>query len=279
MKKVLLLFILFNTILFTPGAYAETAGPSVRLAAETLLGEKLTYNISFLWFKKIARGEISLTRGDRPGTYLATLKAETRGVAAFFTRNRVETYTTLMEEGPDGLLRPLLQIADTRKGKGKKITHRQASYTFDFSTRQVVYRKIINGQERTKITLPMAQDTPVYDFLTAFFNLRLGRLGQLDVGGEIRMAAFSRKGPEEIRISRIAQKEQKRMHFSDNLMLCKVLLSPETFKTKSRDVYVGFDKNLRPLKAVVKNVIGLGDVRGKLVGVVEPASETLVGSR
>ena len=60
------------------------------------------------------------------------------------------------------------------------------------------------------------------------------------------------------------------MGFADDLILCKVLLTPETFKTKSRDVYVGFDPQLRPRLAVVKNVIGLGDVRGKLIQGSEP---------
>ncbi|MCF6179275.1 MAG: DUF3108 domain-containing protein [Geopsychrobacter sp.] len=243
--------------------------PVVRPIA-SLVGEKLSYNISFLWFKKIAQGEIRLDKGPKIGTYLATLTAKTRGMAAFFTRNRVETYTTLMEEGPDGRLRPLLQTSDTKKDKRGKATHRLTSYRFDFATQQVMYQKSVNGVEQQKTLLPMNPEQPTYDFLSAFYNLRLGRLGPFEVGKDIQLAAFSRKGPEKIVISRLTKKDQKKMGVSADLLLCKVLMAPETFKAKSRDVYVGFDEKLRPQLAVVKNVIGLGDVRGILTQVVEP---------
>lgn len=264
---------LFWLLLSISPAWADppaVAPGSERLPVSALLGEKLNYDISFLWFKKIARGEIRLEEGDRPGTYLATLKAETRGIASFFTRHRIETYTTLMEEGPDGQLRPLLQVSDTRKGRGSDVTHRRTSYTFDFDAHEVIYRKTIDGEERLYTRMPMAEAEPVYDFLTAFYNLRLGRLGKIEKGRDIRLAAYSRKGPEKIVVCRAYDEEQQSLDIADSLMLCKVLISPEIFKSNVRDVYVGFDAQLRPLTAVVKDVIGLGDVRGELVNVTEP---------
>ena len=269
--KILLVLLLFffsfipavSTKVFAADGFAKTS-------VSSLLGEKLTYNVSFLWFNKIALGEISLEQGQKKGTYLATLTAKTRGMAAYFTRNRVETYTTLMEEGPGGLLRPLLQTSDTKKGKGSKTTHRLTSYTFDFKTNQVGYSKTINGVAQQQHMLPMDDERPTYDFLTAFYNLRLGRLGSVEPGHDIKLSAFSRKGPEEIIISRLFEEEQQRLNFPLDLLLCKVLMAPDTFKTKGRDVYVGFDIRLRPKVAVIKNVIGLGDVRGELVHATEP---------
>ncbi len=269
--RILLGSLLFSLVLF-PTLFVEAfaADRLTKSSANSLLGEKLTYKVSFLWFEKIALGEISFEPGEKKGTYLATLTAKTRGMTAYFTRNRVETYTTLMEEGPGGLLRPLLQISDTKKGKGKKTTHRLTSYAFDFDTNQVVYTKTINGVAQQQHMLPMDEEKPTYDFLTAFYNLRLGRLGEVEPGHDIKLSAFSRKGPEEITISRLAEKEQQRLKFPLDLLLCKVLMAPDTFKTKGRDVYVGFDNQLRPKLAVIKNVIGLGDVRGELVHVTEP---------
>jgi len=273
MKKSLLLVTLV-CLLGQPLAYAqktEDSAMSQPLPVSALLGETLSYNISFLWFKKIARGEISLRVGEQPGTYLATLKASTRGVAAFFTRNRVETYTTLMEEGPDGLLRPLSQVSDTRKGKGDSVRHRISTYTFDFANRQVIYHKTINGEERSRKVLQISEGQKVYDFLTAFYNLRLHRLGSIKPGKNIKLTAFSRKGPKEIVVCPVFEEEQKSLEIPQDLLLCKVLLDPEVFRTQTRDVYVGFDERLRPLRAVVKNVIGLGDVRGELTNIVEPS--------
>ncbi len=269
--RILLVSLLLPLILLpTPFVEAFAADSLTKASANSLLGEKLTYKVSFLWFKKIALAEISFETGEKKGTYLATLTAKTRGMAAFFTRNRVETFTTLMEEGPAGLLRPLLQVSDTKKGKGKKTTHRLTSYTYDYDTNQVGYSKTINGIAQHKYMLPMVNDKPTYDFLTAFYNLRLGRLGAVEPGHDIKLSAFSRKGPEEIIISRLVEEEQQRLKFPMGLLLCKVLMSPDTFKTKGRDVYVGFDSQLRPKLAVIKNVIGLGDVHGELVHVTEP---------
>ena len=272
MKTQILILLLVFQFFLGPVVRAETApvDPPARLPISALLGEKLTYNISFLWFRKIARGEILLEPGEKSGTYLATLTARTRGVAAFFTGNRVETYAALMEEGPDGLLRPLVQTSDTKKDDGEQETHRQTTYTFNFSANQVSYHKTINGVAQKKHLLPMDEEHPTYDFLTAFYNLRLGRLGSVEMGRDIKLAAFSRKGPEEIVICRLFEEGNMQLELSEDLILCKVLMDPDTFNTKGRDVYVGFDDLLRPQIAVIKNVIGMGDVRGELVHITEP---------
>lgn len=266
MKNYLLLLLMTGLLSFNPAHARQALASSAfrPMPVRSLLGENLKYEISFLWFDRIALGEISLQAGDKPGTYLATLKARTLGVAAFFTRNRVETYTTLMEEGPDGLLRPLRQISDTRRDKGKGVRQRISSYFFDFEQRQVLYVKTTNGKETDRKLLDMQKGQPVYDFLSAFYNLRLKRLGPIRAGKPITLAAFSRKGQKKIVVSRLFEEEQKKMKFPQELLLCKVLLDPETFGSDSSDVYVGFDERLRPLQAVVKNVIGLGDVRGVL---------------
>jgi len=265
MKRQILIILLLVQFGLVPPVSADVVAESTDwLPVSAVLGEILDYNVSFLWFKKIARGQIRFEQGEKDGTYIATLSAATRGTAAFFTRNRVETYTTLMEEGPDGLLRPLLQTSDTQKGKGSRVTHRITSYAFDFDAKQVIYSKAVNGNVEQTQRLSMDELTPVYDFLTAFYNLRLGRLGPVIPGSGIKLSAFSRKGPEEIVICRLFEEQQKLMDVSADLLLCKVLMAPGTFKTKGRDVYVAFDQQLRPQLAVIKNVIGLGDVRGEL---------------
>jgi hypothetical protein len=274
MKKIfLMMLVLFSYSLSAAAAVESVCESSFQQRPiESLLGETLTYNISFLWFDKIARGEIKLEKGEVKDTYVATLTAKTYGMAAFFTSHRIEIYTTLMEKGPNGLLRPLLQTSNTQKEKRGKISQRQTSYDFDFAAKNVTYLKKIDGVEQQKILLGMEGKEPVYDFLTAFYNFRLGYLGDVEVGRDLKLTAFSRKGPEEIVISRLVAAEQNNLKFSNDLLLCRILLLQETFNSKSRDVYVGFDAQLRPQVTVVKNVIGLGDVQGKLIQVVEPNS-------
>ncbi len=265
----LLLFLLLGSVQPATVSAAPSASDAQR-ALDKLVGEQLRYRVSFLWFSKIALGEISLQAGEKSGTYLATLKAETKGLAAFFTRDRVETFTTLMEEGPNGLLRPIAQTSDTHKGKNSNLETRQTTYSYDFSERKVGYTKTVNGTKEMDIEMPMPEGREIYDFLTAFYNLRLGRFGAAEPGRDIAVTAFSRKGPEKIVITRVTGKIQRKLKFDKDNVLCRVVLDPETFKTKGKEVYVGFDDQWRPQRAVIPDVVGMGDVKGVLYEAIEP---------
>lgn len=272
MKYIISILLLFVLVVSVQPSIASTAPtPSdAQLALDKLVGEQLRYRVSFLWFSKIALGEISLQSGEKPGTYLATLKAETKGLTAFFTRDRVETFTTLMEVGPNGLLRPIAQTSDTHKGKNSNVETRQTTYSYDFDKRKVGYTKTVNGTKEMDIEMPMPEGRDIYDFLTAFYNLRLGRFGTAEPDRDIAVTAFSRKGPEKIVITRVTGKIQRKLRFDSDNILCRVVLDPETFKTKGKEVYVGFDGQWRPQRAVIPNVVGMGDVKGVLYEAIEP---------
>ncbi|HEY7745923.1 MAG TPA: hypothetical protein VIA07_06260, partial [Desulfuromonadales bacterium] len=62
------------------------------LSLAALVGESLVYDISFLWFERLAEGRLSFAAGERPGTYRAILEAKTLGVAAWLTGDRVPRY-------------------------------------------------------------------------------------------------------------------------------------------------------------------------------------------
>lgn len=231
---------------------------------ESLVGEELTYDVSFLWFDHLAVGTIRLSRGEQAGTYLAVLEASTRGFAAMVTRDRIESIQTLMELGEDGLLRPLVHGSHSFKGKGDKQQEKITSYSFDYQAHQVKFQKIKNNRIYDDELLPLETDGPVYDILSAFYNLRSGSFGPLD-GEQIVFPTFHRKGIEEIVFAPVDRDElQDADFFSTRNILRKILVDPEIFKTSGRDLLVSFDDSGRPQKAVVKNVIGLGDVKGVL---------------
>ena len=239
---------------------------------EALVGEQLTYDVSFLWFDRLAIGTIQLTRGEQPGTYVAMLEARTRGFSAFVTNHRVERYQTVMEVGPDGLLRPLEYSAHTLKGEGQQQREMETSYSFDYIHHQVLYQKIKNHIVKSDEMLPLDSKEQVFDILSAFYNLRIGSFGPIDKH-QIHLPTFQRKGIEEIVVEPIAKGSEKDSFFSDDNVLCKVLLNPEVFGTDGRDLLVSFNEHNQPQKAVVKNVIGLGDVRGVLRQVVNPVAK------
>ena len=45
---------------------------------------------------------------------------------------------------------------------------------------------------------------------------------------------------------------------------CRVLVDPSVFGTSGRDVFAGFSADMLPQRGIIKDVIGLGDVRGRL---------------
>lgn len=231
---------------------------------EQLVGEQLAYDVSFLWFKRLAAGSIRLERGEQPGTYLAIMEARTRGFAAFVTKNRIEKYQTLMEIGPDGFLRPLVHSSHTFKGQGKDQKEKLTSYLFDYEKRQVQYKKIKYHRVAADELVPLGTDGPVYDILSAFYNLRLEAFGTL-ADQEIRMPTFHRKGVEEIVVAPVTKLNNgDKQFFTTKGTLCKVLVDPSVFKTNGRELFVSFDENNRLERGIIKNVIGLGDVKGVL---------------
>lgn len=244
-------------------AVSAASGAAVVHPVESLVGEKLSYDISFLWFRQLAEGTIRLERGERPGTYLAIMEARTRGFAAFVTSNRIEKYQTLMEIGPSGRLRPIEHSSHTFKGKGKEQKEKKTSYRFDYQAGQVNYTKVKHQRVDTEEQFPL-DSTPVYDILSAFYNLRLGAFGALE-NGAIHIPSLHRQEVEEIIVAPISDlKGKNKSFFAASNMVCKVLVDPSVFKTNGRELFVHFDKDNRLERGIIKNVIGLGDVEGVL---------------
>lgn len=263
-KKIFVLLFawLLAVCVLLPASVIASISPSHPI--ETLVGEQLTYDVSFLWFDQLAEGSITLQHGEVPGTYLAVMEARTLGVANFITRHRVERHQTLMEVGPNGLLRPLQHSSHTFKGKGKSLKEKRKSYAFDYESGQVVYKRIKNNQITSNRVLPLKTDGPVYDILSAFYNLRLEAFGALDQQA-IHMPTFHRKKMQEIVVEPVIDlSEGDKKFFATEGTLCKILVDPSVFKTEGSELYVCFDQNNRLVRGIIKNVIGLGDVKGVL---------------
>lgn len=241
-----------------PAAALDNAHP-----VEQLVGERLDYDISFLWFDRLAEGTISMERGEQPGTYLVVMEARTLGLAAFFTRHRVERYQTLMEIGPDGLLRPLRYSSHTFKGTGDQQREKRISYEFDFNQRQAHYLRIKDQRVRTDEQVLLPGDGPVFDILSAFVNLRLGVYGSFD--REIRIPTLYKTKVEDLVIApptRLSSGDKKFLERGG--ALCRVLVDPSVFKTNGEELFLSFDRQARLVRGIIKDVIGLGDVRGVL---------------
>jgi hypothetical protein len=235
------------------------------LPLSALVGESLVYDISFLWFERLAEGRLALAAGERPGTYRAVLEARTLGVAAWLTGNRMQRYVSLMEVGPDGRLQSLSFESRIIKGKENERSNTTRLYTFDHDRHQVRFQRARNDRFYKDELLPMSGEAPPNDILTALYNFRTGHFGPLKPGSRHTVPTFSRTGKEEIRIEMLTDAERPEdPFFPRHGLLGRAVLDDEILDTRSGTVYVWFDDLGRPQRGIVENVIGLGNVRGKL---------------
>lgn len=254
-------------LLLLPGfsslAFSQQLSP-VDHPIQALVGESLQYDISFLWFDSLAEGSIQLFAGEDAGTFLVVMEAKTLGVAAFFTQDRIEKYQTLMKLSSSGLLQPLWHSSHTIRGKGASRSEKITRNTFDYVAGQVRYQKIKNDKVSTDEWYAMDKDRPLFDILSALYNLRLGFYGN-PRQDTILIPTFHRKGTQDIVVEPLPDlKNMDKKFFANDAVQCRILVDPSVFGTKGRDILASFDDKMRPHKGIIKNVIGLGDVRGEL---------------
>lgn len=263
-------FIFFLCVVLTCPANAgnvrKTADRAVvRDALENLCGEILSYDIAFLWFDRLASGRFSLEKTDAPDRYRAVLEAKTLGVAAWLTGNRVQRYVSDLRLSEDGSLRPISHHADMYKTKGEKVKTRLKHWVFDYPGRLITEKVTRNGRERLPVTFTMGDGPYPYDILSAFYNFRAGLYGPLQPGAAYRVPTFAKGVPSVIAISVLSNNNQMDgTDFPAGGFVVKVVLDPEVFDTGNGNLYIWFNDTHRPARVVVKDVVGLGDVRATL---------------
>lgn len=237
-----------------------TEKPTAQQTPAEPVAERYQYDISFLWFSRIATGELSLQPAEEAGQWRAQLGAQTQGVAAWLTSERAQQYTSLMTLDKAGRLTALRHDSKAVKTEDGRQRIRLKSYLFDHEGQRIVEKVDRDGRKKEEIQ-PMPPDTPS-DVLTAFFNVRRGVYGPLKAGNRFRIPAYSRKGPTEIIVDVLgARQRPRRPKFPDQGLLLAVQVDQEIFDTNDGIVYVWLDEQGRPAQVVVENVVGLGDVR------------------
>lgn len=268
------LLLLLPLLVLPPCICADelTADVPVLVAAPTslerMVGERLVYDIAFLWFDNLAQASLSLEAIDPPGTYRATLEAQTLGVAAWLTSDRMQHYVSVMEKTAAGRLRSLFHESQVIKGQGRGRKARTKRYTFDYEKNEVLYQRAREGRfykEEVYRLRAGTEDLPPADILTAFYNFRAGFFGPVQPGGEYVIPAFDKEGASRIQVEILLPEERKdQPFFPDHGLLGRISVDEEVFDTGGGNVYVWFDEQGRPLRGIVENVLGIGDVRGTL---------------
>lgn len=232
---------------------------------QDLVAEHHVYSLDFLVFRNLAEGELRLRAADQPGVLRAELIGRTLGVAAWLTGDRTQRYISFMEKQADGSLRSLSHESQILKRKADGWQNRRKHYRFDYVQRKVFQTKARSGgfSPSKEFDLP-AGEQPV-DILTGFYNLRAGCYGALIPGRRLEIPSFSSKGLSTIGIEVLLPAERQELtFFPSNGTLLQVTLDPEVFETTDGNMYIWFNDSGQPARGILENVIGLGDVRGRL---------------
>jgi hypothetical protein len=250
---------------FAPGL-AEAQGAQAEREIREMVGEDYLYAIDFLFFKRLAEGELRLSETGRPGIFRAELIGRTLGVASWLSGDRTQTYTSLMELTSSGALRSVEHTSRIVKRKWGKWKDRGRHHRYDYRQGIVFEEKSKEGVVSSKKDRKIPDGQQPVDMLTAFYNLRAGVYGSLERGAQFTIPSFSGKGFSNITVKVLTAVEQgKQAFFPSYGLLLSATLDPEVFDTGSGNLYFWFNDEGTPERGIVEDIIGMGDVKGTLV--------------
>jgi hypothetical protein len=262
---ILLLLSVLLLAAVTSAAESVPVGPPGEPSLRQLSGERYWYTLDFLVFKDLAEGHLQLTAEPVPGRYRAELVARTLGVASWLSGDRTQSYRSVMEADAAGRLRTVSYESSIRKRKWGQWSDRQKRYRFDYPAGKIYQEKGESGHFKPGLVLALPLVQPPVDILTGFYNLRIGAYGALNPGTHLKIPTFTAEGITEIEVEVLTGPERKaHRFFPETGTLLRVRVDPEVFNTGGADLYAWFDETGRPARGVVENVIGLGDVHGRL---------------
>jgi len=212
--------------------------------------EILHYIADMPLFKDAASATISLREVDK-GKFEGVMEGQTNGLIAAFTSHRRDRYTTTMRL-VQGKLQPLLYTEEV-KMRGKRI---YKEYRFDYSRQRLeMWRRSKDGDMVLKWETELTQ--PIYDPISAFYNFRIGALGEFKAGNTLSVAGIPYPHPETMIIKMGPQEPNNRQ--------ATVTIRNRPSEDEIGEVHVRFDDNLVPLSAWSRVAL-FGKITGRLVG-------------
>tara|TARA_B100000315_G_scaffold252973_1_gene290842 strand:+ start:10071 stop:11111 length:1041 start_codon:yes stop_codon:yes gene_type:complete len=237
-------------------------------------GEKLIYDISFLWFKNAAEG-ITIFQQEKEGC-VARLTAETKGFIGFITGYIKHFYVSHMKMvGQELGLRPYLFEKNIiyQKREEKTIT------SLDYENRIRSWSTTKKGKITEEKSEPIPLAIVYYDILSTLYNFRTSYYGEIQKGKDFLINVIPEKDESIIHIHVGTREEELKFKKEENIedsegYFLIVKIPKEIFKTKEGEVLIWGNKNLMPLNVIVRDYIGFGDVRATLREVlkVDPKS-------
>ncbi|WP_457598289.1 DUF3108 domain-containing protein [Hydrogenimonas sp.] len=242
MKRWILLIVLFSGIVFAESMHA-------------------TYKIEYGIFGKMGVSDAYLTKeNDR---YEIRMVAKATGLAKVLSGGRVEVYGS---EGRivDGRLVPDTFTKDIKRSGKRRIK----VYRFDHDKRIVTFHEENYRDGKLKDekneTLPYYADN---DILSLYFNVA-GIIGECsEPFAKDLKAVGAEKRTGRVRVETITggARDALKRSLGESACYLKVTIYQKLFGSKGGELYLSLDRNFVVQRALLKDVIMFGDIRGKLV--------------
>lgn len=265
-----LIFSLIPTLIFTP--LSAGAAPQKSSIGETFLGEKLTYEIGFWLFEKVALAELTLEKEDEG--YRAVLRAHTTGFVDRVIQHRVDEYVAHLRETPEG---------------GRFITTSfESSYDVNYKVRYGLKEVDMaagvlkkhswgGGKDEKREEVRFKPNTYIDDPLGAFYNFRYGVYGLVKAGAKLSVKTFPTrdyKAEKMVMVFSRVDGESNEQVFSEGPEVkekatysARVKMSKEVFGSDLTDIEIYFGEALLPLRATARDIAFFTDVWGTLLSV------------
>ena len=227
-----------------------------------LLGEskKSVFDIEYGFLKELGSAEASLKNDGK--NYSITILANTKGFARFLSRNRQEIYTSSgTVENEIFLPSKFIQ----QKSYADKLEW--TIFSFDHKAKKVTKtkEKFEDGKRisSSEETLGYYADN---DILTLYFNIA-ENLKNIRAG-EHKIYHAVGANPKDGKVDVIAPEGEKLSAVkqtcvaSANDQALVVIINQKIFQSENGELFILFDEKSETKRAVLKNVILFGDIRG-----------------
>jgi hypothetical protein len=230
-------------------------------------GEELDYEIGFWLIRRAALGHVSFKETETQGRYQAILQTETLGVLGWIARYRVDTYRSTMEEIDGGKRFRSLSFEEDVKvgGKTRKMVH-----LFDHEKRKWTVLKQRKDGTMARSDREIPEGAVYDDFLTALCNFGYAVYGAIERGKTYTIPTFPRKKATHYEIWVASKEEEERRRQAERSkegkdLLFRLRLDPEITHSKEGMIEGWLSEDLCPMEGVIKDVVIVGDVRGRLI--------------
>lgn len=211
--------------------------------------EVLNYKVDVPFLRDAGRTTITL-RQIGPDRYEGEIKGKTKGIVGFFTSYREDRYQTQMLFS-QGKFKPLIYVEETVY-KGKPL-HKE--YRFDYEKKRLEQWRGDAGQAPV-LRWSTELKQMLYDPITAFYNFRLGALGEIKGGETITVPGIPYPQPEDI-VIHIGGLEGERRK-----VMVVIRNSPREHEVGS--IYLLFDNRWVPVEAWTR-IMAFGKLVGRLI--------------